>query len=878
MQRRVEVLRFKAGQRTTAPPPEVFWERAPAGVPEEAGEELLILVDLEPYIPHRAREVRTIAEETYWTTSGSITARMRRAIADANRYLVLHNAEVIADLRTFGSISLIAFLGEETFIGQAGPGNTLIHYPQQRLMELFPKPGRSMTPIGVAVPPIIHISYATLEPGCQVVLLTNSIMQTRLVPAWENLLAEQAAAPEQDVFAQDLAQKQVSGGAIHVLCLADEEEEPARPAARKKIHLPWPPQGTKRAAVKEGQSAFKPQPPHAVPLPRAEETPPPPPETPSPEPVKPLTLGAGVLASLWQRIRPARPAAEMEAEEENEENTEETVISTAEPTIPSPRAVDERPAASPRAVEAYPSAVAATPMGETPAPDEAAAWEEESPHGLGARLRDTLVRLRPSAQSSAPPDTAPIPEETGDEEETRPGLGERLRDVWARRRASAAEEDALPTSANGAARPVPRPKAPRAARRPLAQRAGHVIQKSLRPLLPGRTPRPRTSAPRPVPAETRWLPWLALGLFLLALLTTGLTYAEMGGAQRAQQLLSKAEEARTLAYTQQTPDSWRQVQSLANTVLVLDANNKRARELYDEATLALDALQKAALLALQPLRELGSSPQPRRLIATKDTLYLLDPGTDSVQALDAREPGAARTLLKRGQSLNGMTVPHLVDIAWMNAVSDFPDGALFIYGEGGTLYIYEPTAGPEAITQQRLEGNLPPGSVTMFSLWGTRLYVVQRQSNELLRYQPLNGLYNTQPRPYFAPALTPPLQNVVGMALDGRLYLLFGDGTLRAYYEGAEDPSFKVEGLPEANFKASMLALDPDPAGPIYLADPRQEFIVVLDRRGAFRHQFRLPGHLGRTLETLCVTPDGKQVYLVAENKLYLAPLPDFAQ
>ena len=43
----------------------------------------------------------------------------------------------------------------------------------------------------------------------------------------------------------------------------------------------------------------------------------------------------------------------------------------------------------------------------------------------------------------------------------------------------------------------------------------------------------------------------------------------------------------------------------------------------------------------------------------------------------------------------------------------YPDGAVFIYSDGGALYIYEPALGPAGITRQHLEGNLGTGTVTL---------------------------------------------------------------------------------------------------------------------------------------------------------------------
>jgi len=103
-----------------------------------------------------------------------------------------------------------------------------------------------------------------------------------------------------------------------------------------------------------------------------------------------------------------------------------------------------------------------------------------------------------------------------------------------------------------------------------------------------------------------------------------------------------------------------------------------------------------------------------------------------------------------------------------------------------------------------------------------------------------------------------------------------GDGTIDAYFGGAEDPSFKVSNLPDPNAKPLVLVVESDEEGLIYLGDPQRERILVLDKRGKFTHQFRLPGETLRQLEALAVNENPHVLYMIAANRLYIAPVPDF--
>ncbi len=169
--------------------------------------------------------------------------------------------------------------------------------------------------------------------------------------------------------------------------------------------------------------------------------------------------------------------------------------------------------------------------------------------------------------------------------------------------------------------------------------------------------------------------------------------------------------------------------------------------------------------------------------------------------------------------------------------------------------------------------------------FGTKLYFVHRQDNQVLMYEPINGIYES-PRLYFAEETERDLTSVIDIAIDGRIYLLMGDGSLRTYFAGAEDLSFKITDLPDLDtFTPSVLTVESDPEnGLLYLGDARRERIVALNKVGEFMHQFRLPGDELQRLEALAISnvyneendTTTRILYFIAANRLYAAPLPDF--
>jgi hypothetical protein len=230
-------------------------------------------------------------------------------------------------------------------------------------------------------------------------------------------------------------------------------------------------------------------------------------------------------------------------------------------------------------------------------------------------------------------------------------------------------------------------------------------------------------------------------------------------------------------------------------------------------------------------------------------------------------------------------VGNLHDLAWIEPGGIYLDGALFAYGDGGFIYIYEPTLGPNSIQSQKLQGELSGVAVTGMATFGTKLYFIHRQNNQIFMYEPINGIYES-PRLYFADETERDLTAVIDIAIDGRIYLLMGDGSLSTYFAGSEDLSFRITDMPDQDtFSPSVLAVEPDAEnGLLYLGDARRERIVALNKLGEFMHQFRLPGDELQRIEALTISlvydeeldMQTRLLYFIAENRLYAAPLPDF--
>ncbi|MFQ6101506.1 MAG: hypothetical protein ACE5OS_09785 [Anaerolineae bacterium] len=123
----VGTLRVAGGVRLDATPCTASLTPPPRAARGREGERLFILLDLTgPASPHLYRELREVVAQTYWSTTGSITAALRQAAAAASRYLFRSNLRSDPSDRCHGSLACAVLHGDDLFILQAGPAQPCV--------------------------------------------------------------------------------------------------------------------------------------------------------------------------------------------------------------------------------------------------------------------------------------------------------------------------------------------------------------------------------------------------------------------------------------------------------------------------------------------------------------------------------------------------------------------------------------------------------------------------------------------------------------------------------------------------------------------------------------------------------------------------------
>lgn len=116
---------------------------------------------------------------------------------------------------------------------------------------------------------------------------------------------------------------------------------------------------------------------------------------------------------------------------------------------------------------------------------------------------------------------------------------------------------------------------------------------------------------------------------------------------------------------------------------------------------------------------------------------------------------------------------------------------------------------------------------------------------------------------------TPDLEKAVGMGIDGAIYILFSDGTIRKYTKGAED-SFKFTGLSTPLSSPSKIYTTAD-LDNLYILEPKSSRIVVLEKNGTFVKE--VSSSVLSKAKDLQVAGDAATAYILSDDKIYSLPL-----
>ena len=149
------------------------------------------------------------------------------------------------------------------------------------------------------------------------------------------------------------------------------------------------------------------------------------------------------------------------------------------------------------------------------------------------------------------------------------------------------------------------------------------------------------------------------------------------------------------------------------------------------------------------------------------------------------------------------------------------------------------------------------------------LYILSPQNNQILKYERLSNRYSA-PSEY---NVNGKLEGAIDMVIDSDLYVLHQGGKVTKLLRGEERP-FVIRNLPAGALDKATKIVKPSDSGNFYFLDPEGKRVIVTrsdDDLGEslYLKQYVLEGEQVGILQDLYVDPEGAQLFILDEKRLY---------
>ncbi|MBU1500383.1 hypothetical protein KKE48_05960, partial [Patescibacteria group bacterium] len=152
--------------------------------------------------------------------------------------------------------------------------------------------------------------------------------------------------------------------------------------------------------------------------------------------------------------------------------------------------------------------------------------------------------------------------------------------------------------------------------------------------------------------------------------------------------------------------------------------------------------------------------------------------------------------------------------------------------------------------------------------FGSNLYLLDKsKTGQIWKY--LGVISGLSAKRSYLKGDTYDLSEAMSMAIDGSVWVLFSDGTIVKYVQGAKD-AFAVAGL-DRNFEEPIKIFTSPEEENLYILDRRQTRVVVVSKTGEYQAQYEWPGMAG--VKDLIVSEKLKKMFLLTGEKVFTIDL-----
>lgn len=252
----------------------------------------------------------------------------------------------------------------------------------------------------------------------------------------------------------------------------------------------------------------------------------------------------------------------------------------------------------------------------------------------------------------------------------------------------------------------------------------------------------------------------------------------------------------------------------------------------------------------------GTITAPFNMVTTAfgdNALWTVESQRGRVFRIDPASKGEPTEVYRTGATYGGTTARDPRAITW-----DAGGQRLLLVDATPTLFVIAPGKTPTPVT---LRGAKDLKSIAAIATYSSTLYVLDPQGGEVWRYLTGGDGFDSERAALLGGV---DINDARGFAVDGDLYI-YGASSVRHFRPPRELPPM-LQGVDRAINGAAGLAGDAQ-RQLFYVGDRGGRRIVVTDREGAYRRQYRHPQFAD--LRSLVLSADGSTAYVLTGDGVY---------
>jgi hypothetical protein len=259
---------------------------------------------------------------------------------------------------------------------------------------------------------------------------------------------------------------------------------------------------------------------------------------------------------------------------------------------------------------------------------------------------------------------------------------------------------------------------------------------------------------------------------------------------------------------------------------------------------------------------IGGAVELSKIIVHESEAYILDKGTGKVYQVSL-ESAIGQGLIAP-EMLSCPSISGVSGILWMPAGGLRTQGQLIVFDGERNFWEHE----NNGFQPLKVRGVGRWSSLETAAGWQGNLYVLDSRANQVWRYYPTENGYDSEMKGILDSC---DLGEAVDSAIDGSVYVLLHSGAILKFTLGRLE-DFPQRGIdkPLSTPNAIFCTLD---NVFIYVVDAGNQRIVAFRRDGKFQQQL-VSEHFGR-LQNIFVDENKGRIYVLSDNKLYIASLPE---